>query len=82
MVNLLKVFHNQGQADASDGDFSSPDTITHSIEEITAYYQGYFSTRGQIDGSENNYDPPSFDDLGAREIYDEAWEAAYENREE
>lgn len=75
-------YHNMGQGDASNENFDPPGTITHSIEEIVAYYQGYFSTRGQIDGAENHYDSPSFNDLRAREIYDEAWQAAYDNREE
>lgn len=74
-------WHNAGQEDASDGRFNPPGTFTHSLEEIAAYYQGYFNTKGQMDGAENHYDPPSLDDLGSREAYDEAWQAAYDNRE-
>ncbi len=63
MSDKKRGYHEEGQKDASEGKYNSPGGILviSPLEDIVEYSVGHGSTRGQIDGAQNEYNPPPLD---------------------
>lgn len=86
MSSSKEHYHNKGEKDAADGNYEEPHGVLDSIFRIDddtiaenkAYREGHANTRGQRDGHNNEYDPPS--DPDARKVYDKARRKGYDER--